>query len=72
MPAAPAVLLPTPAAPSTTSLRLGRRACGNEHVRSVALNMLIPTLRLVDWTKFGNALAIMVLSLVTFVAFHEA
>ena len=72
MPAAPAVLLPTPAAPNTTSLWLGRRAWGNEHVRSVALGMLIPTLRLVDWTKFGNALAVMVLSSVMFVAFHEA
>ena len=72
MPAAPAVLLPTPAAPSTTLLRLGRWAWGNKHVRSVALDMLIPMLRLVDWTKFGNALAVMVLSSVTFVAFHEA
>lgn len=71
-PAALAVLLPTPAAPSTTSLRLGHRAWGNEQVRSVALDMLTPTLRLVDWTKFGNALAVMVLSLVMFVAFHEA
>ena len=72
MPAAPVVSLPTPAAPSTTLLRLGHQAWGNKHVRSVALDMLIPTLRLVDWTKFGNALAVMVLSLVTFVAFHEA
>ena len=72
MPAAPVVSLPTPAAPSTTSLRLGRRAWGNEHVRSVALDMLIPTLCLVDWTKFGNALAVIVLSSVTFVAFYEA
>ena len=72
MPAAPALLLPTPAAPSTTSLQLGHRAWGNEHVRSVALDMLIPTLHFVDWTKFGNALAVMVLSLVMFVAFHEA
>ena len=72
MPAAPVVSLPTPAAPSTTLLRLGHQAWGNKHVRSVALDMLIPTLRLVDWTKFGNALAVMVLSLVMFVAFHEA
>ena len=72
MPAALAVLLPTRAAPSTTSLRLGCRALGNKHVRSVALDMLIPTLCLVDWTKFGNALAVMVLSSVMFVAFHEA
>ena len=72
LPAALAVLLLTPGAPNTTSLWLGRRAWGNEHVRSVALDMLIPMLRLVDWTKFGNALAVVVLPSVTFVAFHEA